>query len=146
MTNTKYGFAGLDFEAAHQAALKTQPPATMAEDFPGQRGGIYREDVQCHLDRQHRAIVEAHKELNLQLLKEVGALRARVAELKTNIKVYTLEEIKIAFWKKFHKSGGLWFNYLGSEEECEINTKFVWRTFSEHLTGEEENDPTSQTS
>ena len=29
------------------------------------------------------------------------------------MKKYTLNQIKKAFWEQFHKSGELWFNYLG---------------------------------
>ena len=46
---------------------------------------------------------------------------------------FTLEQIKAAFWKEFHKSGELWFNYFGSEEECNASTEPAWRDFEESL-------------
>ena len=46
---------------------------------------------------------------------------------------YTLDEIKRAFWATFHKSGEVFFNYLGSDEENEASTNDGWVEFSEHL-------------
>ena len=48
-------------------------------------------------------------------------------------KLYTLEEIKEAFWKSFHKSGELWFNYLSDEESNKESTEEHWRDFSDYL-------------
>lgn len=36
-----------------------------------------------------------------------------------------------AYWKKFHKAGELWFDYLGTEEECEAITEQNWQDFAE---------------
>lgn len=41
--------------------------------------------------------------------------------------------IKEAFWETFHASGELWFNYLGSAEECEESTQQKWEEFIEIL-------------
>lgn len=45
----------------------------------------------------------------------------------------TEEQVKAAFWKTFHKAGELYFNYLGSEEECEESTRWQWEEFLENL-------------
>lgn len=37
-------------------------------------------------------------------------------------KQYDITIIKEAFWKTFHQSGELWFEYSGSDERCEKNT------------------------
>lgn len=38
-----------------------------------------------------------------------------------------------AYWKKFHKAGELWFDNLGTEEECEAITEQNWRDFAEGI-------------
>ena len=67
------------------------------------------------------------------------------------MRTWTLDQIKVAFWEEFHKSGELWFDYFdgtqesgvvtvgkevhrGSEQDCEGCTEEYWRTFKEHLT------------
>lgn len=52
-------------------------------------------------------------------------------------KTYTLEQIRDAFWKKFHASGELWFNYTGYDAENNESTKDHWCGFLEHLDKEE---------
>lgn len=42
---------------------------------------------------------------------------------------FTYEEIKAAFWEEFHASGEVWFNYLGTEEECQRATECYWASF-----------------
>jgi len=49
---------------------------------------------------------------------------------------YTNEQIKRVFWKLFHKSGELWFNYLSNEEECENSTRSHWNDFEKELQNE----------
>lgn len=46
---------------------------------------------------------------------------------------YTLDEIRAAFWKTFHKRGELWFDYLGTEEENTSCTEDFWGDFSDNL-------------
>ncbi len=46
---------------------------------------------------------------------------------------YTLDQIKSAFWEKFHETGELWFNYLGTPEENEEPTQRIWEEFVEEL-------------
>ncbi len=46
---------------------------------------------------------------------------------------WTLEEIKSAFWKTFHKSGELWFDDLGKNEDCVECTNSFWMEFIENL-------------
>lgn len=53
---------------------------------------------------------------------------------------YTLAEIKAAFWAEFHKSGECWFDYLGSDEDCESSTRGAWLEFVQHLDPEHVGD------
>ncbi len=53
-------------------------------------------------------------------------------------RVFTIEEIKKAFWDTFHKSGELFFS--DSEEDCEIATLSFWERFLEKLKPEETGD------
>lgn len=46
---------------------------------------------------------------------------------------FSEEQIKKAFWEIFHKSGELWFNYFGTEEECNSYTENYWKDFIETL-------------
>ena len=46
---------------------------------------------------------------------------------------YSKEDIKKAFWETFHKSGELWFNYLGTDEENESSTESKWEQFLDNL-------------
>ena len=39
---------------------------------------------------------------------------------------YSLEQIREAFWEVFHKSGELWFGYLGTDDENEKYTEVWW--------------------
>jgi len=48
-------------------------------------------------------------------------------------KLFTLSQIKEAFWKQFHLSGELWFNYHGSDEDNESSTNSEWEQFVEEL-------------
>jgi len=52
-------------------------------------------------------------------------------------KTYTLEQIKAAFWKQFHKSGEAWFDNYNYEEECTHATDGYWRDFQEKLEAQE---------
>lgn len=49
------------------------------------------------------------------------------------MKTYTLDQIKRAFWEKFHESGELWFNYLGNIQENTEVTQSEWEDFVEEL-------------
>ena len=44
-------------------------------------------------------------------------------------KTYTLDEIKAAYWKEFHKSGEIFFDYLGPDEENDQCTEENWDSF-----------------
>ena len=48
-------------------------------------------------------------------------------------KIYTLKEIKQAFWAKFHESGELWFGYQRTEEENAEDTQSEWDDFIDEL-------------
>lgn len=48
-------------------------------------------------------------------------------------KIYTLEQIKKAFWSEFHEAGEVWFDYFGSHEENEGCTESAWEDFVEAL-------------
>ncbi len=41
------------------------------------------------------------------------------------------KSLRDAFWKEFHKSGELWFDYLGTEDECQQCTEQAWNDFAE---------------
>jgi len=48
--------------------------------------------------------------------------------------VYTIEEIKRAFWAQFHKSGELWFSYFEDEPDyCDYCTERYWEGFLSKL-------------
>ncbi len=49
--------------------------------------------------------------------------------------IYTLSQIKAAFWAAFHESGEKWFSNLGSAEENEKYTQDNWAPFLEELEG-----------
>jgi len=46
---------------------------------------------------------------------------------------YSLEHVKKAFWEIFHKSGEVWFDYLGTDEECTKSTNNIWEDFETSL-------------
>jgi len=48
-------------------------------------------------------------------------------------KKYSEEQIKKVYWKCFHKSGELWFNYLGTKKENQESTESHWFEFKEEL-------------
>ena len=54
--------------------------------------------------------------------------------------LFTIEQIKEAFWHEFHKSGEIWFNYLGTEEENEDSTRCKWEYLVEILQKGANND------
>lgn len=56
--------------------------------------------------------------------------------MNENNQKYTIEQIKQAFWKTFHKSGEQWFDYLSEDKYCEQSTFENWKEFYENLTGE----------
>ena len=45
--------------------------------------------------------------------------------------------MKSAFWKTFHRSGEIWFDYLGDDDECERSTDNKWHEFVENLAEDE---------
>ena len=51
-------------------------------------------------------------------------------------KLYTLEQVKKAFWNNFHKSGEIFFNYGDTEKICNVSTKREWETFKQYLNEE----------
>jgi len=46
---------------------------------------------------------------------------------------YIKEEIKNVFWKTFHKTGEVWFDYIGDKKECEECTLNEWSYFEDNL-------------
>ena len=46
---------------------------------------------------------------------------------------YSLASVKRAFWATFHKDGEVWFDHLGTDEECERSTNTEWEFFLENL-------------
>lgn len=51
---------------------------------------------------------------------------------------YTEEQVRAAFWRTFHKSGELWFDYLDTEADCEASTSFAWYEFLDNIKPEED--------
>jgi len=47
--------------------------------------------------------------------------------------LYTLAQVKAAFWAVFHLSGEIWFGYQGTDEENTEHTQEWWRDFVEEL-------------
>lgn len=55
-------------------------------------------------------------------------------------RTYTIEEIRSAFWGKFHESGEAWFPYWrGESRQNNIETEMQWLEFAKEL--EQGNDP-----
>ena len=52
---------------------------------------------------------------------------------KDREKKYPLSKIKEVFWKTFHESGEIWFDYLSNDEKNEQSTQDEWETFLEGL-------------
>jgi ATP adenylyltransferase/5',5'''-P-1,P-4-tetraphosphate phosphorylase II len=53
---------------------------------------------------------------------------------------YTIAEIKEVFWETFHKSGELWFGYLGTEEDNEDTTNQYWEDFLNNLVAQSQKE------
>ena len=51
--------------------------------------------------------------------------------------IYTIEQIKKAFFEIFHESGELWFNYLGTPGRNLSSTLSYWNDFVDALGGAE---------
>jgi hypothetical protein len=83
---------------------------------------------------------DGRDEYTLSTGREEAQRRAAMTSLAPespapDVPAFTLEEIRRAFWLQFHKSGELWFNYLGTPEENEASTRSGWQEFEEALTG-----------
>lgn len=50
---------------------------------------------------------------------------------------YSIIEIRKAFFKTFHKSGELYFDYISSEEHCLECTENFYEEFEENLKNKE---------
>ena len=48
-------------------------------------------------------------------------------------KLYTIEEIKKAYWSEFRGCGELFFSYFGSDEDIDKETEGFWQEFKEAL-------------
>lgn len=48
-------------------------------------------------------------------------------------KLYSLNDIKKTFWKTFHESGEVWFDYLNDKESHNNSTEGSWNEFVENL-------------
>lgn len=49
---------------------------------------------------------------------------------------FALIYIKEAFWKTFHESGEIFFNYYSSDKDNERSTYSEWKDFRNNLLGE----------
>lgn len=50
-----------------------------------------------------------------------------------NERLFTVDEIRAAFWKTFHQSGELWFNYFGPPSDDERDTTSRWEEYLDYL-------------
>lgn len=68
--------------------------------------------------------------------------------MSTANSTYSLEDIRKAFWATFHKSGGLFFQYKGSDRDCMASTEHTWLDFEDQLitAGLPKKRPTPKTS
>lgn len=48
-------------------------------------------------------------------------------------RLFTLAQVRAAFWEVFHESGEQWFNYLDSPEVNAQSTEAGWNDFWEAL-------------
>jgi len=64
-----------------------------------------------------------------------GKQRRGMTNTTTTFKelTFTLDEIRRAYWRQYHKAGELWFDYLGSDKENEQATAAYWKEFEESL-------------
>lgn len=46
---------------------------------------------------------------------------------------YNIDQIKKAFWKIFHESGEIWFDYQSNEKDNNNCTNSYWIEFKEEL-------------
>ena len=46
---------------------------------------------------------------------------------------FSEEELKIAFWKTFYKQGEVFFDYMGSDEDCDYTVIEYWNDFLDYL-------------
>lgn len=66
--------------------------------------------------------------------QERDRLRAEIADLKAKLAAaYSVEQIKAAYWRCFHKSGEYWFEEFGSERDCTEATESLWGEFVKAL-------------
>ena len=47
--------------------------------------------------------------------------------------IFTLDQVKRAFWATFHRSGEAFFSYLGTDEENHSSTRCHWSDFLDNL-------------
>lgn len=47
--------------------------------------------------------------------------------------VFTLDQIKEAFWREFHESGEVWFSNIGIPEAANACTEEIWEEFMQEL-------------
>ncbi len=47
--------------------------------------------------------------------------------------IFTLKQIKAAFWQEFHKSGERFFKYCETDEKSEESTRAIWSDFFDAL-------------
>lgn len=49
------------------------------------------------------------------------------------LRLFTEDQVKRAFWEHFHKKGEIFFDYLGSPEKNEASTADEWQEFAGKL-------------
>jgi len=48
-------------------------------------------------------------------------------------RLFSIEQIKAAFWDNFHRAGEVWFDYLGDAENDADSTDCHWQDFLDTL-------------
>ena len=46
---------------------------------------------------------------------------------------FSVEDVKKAFWKTFYREGEIFFDYMGTDAECEYSVNDYWVDFLENL-------------
>lgn len=87
-------------------------------------------DVAFEVERKYGIIPTPSNEKYDQMSKQSEA--AQTNDMRPSA-CWTLDQIRQAFWKTFHKEGELWFDYLSDEEICEASTRGIWSEFADNL-------------
>jgi hypothetical protein len=87
-------------------------------------------DIAFEVERKHGMVSTPSNEKYNQISKQSEAVQINDVHPSA---CWTLDQIRQAFWKTFHKEGELWFDYLSDEETCEESTRGMWSEFTDNL-------------